>query len=222
MTQDTWTQIDHYYQERLATKDAVLDTALTTGAEAGMPPIDVSANQGALLHILALTLGTKSILEIGTLAGYSTICLARALPADGKLISLEFEPTHAQVAQANIENAGLADRVEVRVGKAIDTLPQLAEEGAGPFDLVFIDADKASIPDYFRWALKLTKPGSLIIVDNVVRGGEVLNADSDDPDIQGIRRFADMLNSEPRVKATAIQTVSTKGYDGLAVARVIL
>ena len=221
MTQETWTQVDHYYQERLNTKDAILDSALTTGAAAGMPAIDVSPNLGALLHILALAPGTKSILEIGTLAGYSTLCLARALPKDGKLISLEFEPKHAQVAEKNIANAGLADRVEIRVGKAIDTLPKIAEEGVGPFDLVFIDADKASVPEYFTWALKLTTPGSLIIVDNVVRDGEIINAHSDDPDIQGIRRFADMLNKEPRVTATALQTVGTKGYDGLAIVRVI-
>ncbi len=221
MTQDTWTKIDHYYQDRLTTKDAVLDAALTSGNAAGMPAIDVSPNQGALLHILALAPGTKKILEIGTLAGYSTICLARALPADGRLVTLEFEPAHAKVAQANIDNAGLTDRVEIRVGKAIDHLPTLAEENVGPFDLIFIDADKASIPDYFTWALKLSRIGSLIIVDNVVRDGEVLNANSDDPDIQGIRRFADMLHTEPRVTATTMQTVGAKGYDGLTLARVI-
>lgn len=221
MTQDTWTKIDHYYQDRLTTKDAVLDAALTSGNAAGMPAIDVSPNQGALLHILALAPGTKKILEIGTLAGYSTICLARALPADGRLVTLEFEPAHAKVAQANIDNAGLTDRVEIRVGKAIDHLPTLAEENAGPFDLIFIDADKASIPDYFTWALKLSRIGSLIIVDNVVRDGEVLNANSDDPDIQGIRRFADILHTEPRVTATTMQTVGAKGYDGLTLARVI-
>ena len=221
MTQDTWTKIDHYYQDRLTTKDAVLDAALTSGNAAGMPAIDVSPNQGALLHILALAPGTKKILEIGTLAGYSTICLARALPADGRLVTLEFEPAHAKVAQANIDNAGLTDRVEIRVGKAIDHLPTLAEENVGPFDLIFIDADKASIPDYFTWALKLSRIGSLIIVDNVVRDGEVLNANSDDPDIQGIRRFADILHTEPRVTATTMQTVGAKGYDGLTLARVI-
>jgi len=221
MSQDIWTRIDHYYQEQLNTKDPVLDATLSAGTVAGMPAIDVSPNQGALLHILALAPNVKNILEIGTLAGYSTICLARALPDDGKLISLEFEPKHAKVAEANIKNAGLSDRVKVLVGKAIDTLPKIAEEKAGLFDLVFIDADKASVPDYFRWALKLTTKGSLIIVDNVVRDGEVLNADSDDPDIQGIRRFADMLKTETRVTATAIQTVGTKGYDGLVIARVI-
>jgi predicted O-methyltransferase YrrM len=219
MSQELWTQIDNYYSNHLAQADPVLDEALASAA--GMPAIDVAPNQGALLHILALAQGTKSILEIGTLAGYSTICLARALPDDGKLITLEYEPRHAEVAAANLARAGLSGCVDIRVGKAIDTLPILAREGRGPFDLIFIDADKASIPEYFQWAIKLSRKGSLIIIDNVVREGEVLNAESDDPDVQGIRKFTQMLKADSRVTATAIQTVGTKGHDGLALVRVI-
>lgn len=221
MAEADWTRVDAYLTGRLVPHDPALEATLAATAAAGMPAIEVSPLAGRFLHLLARMIRARRILEIGTLGGYSTICLARALPADGRLVTLEFEPAHAKVAQANIENAGLTDRVEIRVGKAIDHLPTLAKENAGPFDLIFIDADKASIPDYFTWALKMSRIGSLIIVDNVVRDGEVLNANSDDPDIQGIRRFADMLHTEPRVTATTMQTVSTKGYDGLTLARVI-
>jgi predicted O-methyltransferase YrrM len=221
MSQELWTRIDNYFNDHLAPPDPILDAALSSAADADLPPIDVAPNQGALLHILALAQGTKIILEIGTLAGYSTICLARALPPDGQLITLEYEPKHAQVAAANIANAGLTDRVDIRVGKAIDTLPKLAQENPDPFDLIFIDADKASNPDYFNWAMKLSKIGTLIIIDNVVREGEVLNPDSEDPDIQGIRKLIKQLKAEPRITTTVIQTVGTKGHDGLALARVI-
>jgi predicted O-methyltransferase YrrM len=183
--------------------------------------INVAPNQGKLLYVLAVAHGARTILEIGTLAGYSTIWLARALPADGRLITLEYEPKHAEVARANIARAGLAAQVEVRVGAALDTLPQLAAEDAGPFDLVFIDADKVNSVAYFNWALKLTRPGSLIIIDNVVRDGKVIDAASRDVSVQGVRALYEALAAEPRVAATAVQTVGSKGYDGLAVAVVL-
>jgi predicted O-methyltransferase YrrM len=186
-----------------------------------LPQINVAPNQGKLLQILAQIQGATRILELGTLAGYSTIWLARALPADGKLITLEANPKHAEVARENIERAGLSNIVEIRIGAALDTLPQLATEGQAPFDFVFIDADKANIPDYFTWALKLTRRGSVIIVDNVIRKGAVIDADSTDENIQGVRKFNTLLAAEPRVKATTIQTVGSKGYDGLAIALVV-
>ncbi|HEX4149238.1 MAG TPA: O-methyltransferase, partial [Pirellulales bacterium] len=195
--------------------------ALAAIAAAGLPPISVSPNQGKLLWMLARIQAARSILEIGTLGAYSTIWLARALPVDGRLITLESDPRHAAVAQANIARAGLANRVELRLGLALETLPEIAAEGSGPFDLVFIDADKPSTPDYFDWALKLSHLGSVIIVDNVVRGGAVIDAASEDPSVQGVRRFHELLAAEPRVSATAIQTVGSKGYDGFAIALVI-
>ncbi|MGI9118607.1 MAG: O-methyltransferase [Acidimicrobiales bacterium] len=185
---------------------------------AGLPPIQVAPNQGKLLALLARLCRARTILEIGTLGGYSTIWLARSLPGDGRLITLEADPKHADVARSNIAHAGLADVVEVRPGQAVDTLPQLASEGLGPFDLVFIDADKSGNPEYFAWALELSHPGTVIIVDNVVRNGAVIDATSDDPNIQGTRRLHELLASEPRVSATAVQTVGSKGYDGFAIA----
>jgi predicted O-methyltransferase YrrM len=220
MHHDQWTAVDQYISELLTPPDPALDGALQASTEAGLPQINVAPNQGKLLHILALTCGARSILEVGTLGGYSTIWLARALPAGGRLISLEADPKHAEVARATLARAGLAEIVEVRQGKALDTLPQLAAEALGPFDLVFIDADKANTPAYFEWALKLTRAGSLIIVDNVVRDGRVIDAASDDPNIQGVRRFTADLAAEPRVVGTVIQTVGVKGYDGLAIALV--
>jgi predicted O-methyltransferase YrrM len=220
MTQDQWTAVDRYITDLLVPPDPVLDAALQASAAAGLPPYQVSPNEGKLLHLLARLRGARSILEIGTLAGYSTIWLARALPADGRLITLEADPRHAKVAHANIARAGLAAVVELRLGRALDTLPQLAAEGRGPFDLIFIDADKESNPDYFAWALKLSRRGSLIIADNVVRNGAVLNAACTDPSVQGIRRFNQLLASEPRLSAIAIQTVGSKGYDGFALALV--
>ena len=200
--------------------DPVLDAALEASAAAGLPPIHVSPNQGKLLQLLARVQGARSILEIGTLGGCSTIWLARALPPGGRLITLEADAKHAEVARTNIARAGLADVVELRLGRALDTLRQLTLEGRGPFDFFFIDADKQGYPDYFTWSLKLCRRGSLIIADNVVRKGAVVDASSDKADIQGVRRFNELVAAEPRVSATAIQTVCSKGYDGFAIALV--
>src|SRR5262245_22977592 len=220
MTQEQWTAVDRYFTDLLVPSDPALDEALRASAAAGLPSINVSPNQGKLLQLLARVQGARTILEIGTLGGYSTIWLARALPAGGRLITLEADPLHADVARAKIARAGLADVVELRLGPAQETLPQLAAEKRGPFDLTFIDADKPSYPDYFAWALRLSRRGSLIIADNVVRKGAVIDAATDDPVIQGVRRFNELLAAEPRVSATAIQTVGSKGYDGFAVALV--
>jgi len=198
--------------------DPALDAALQASAAAGLPPHNVSPTQGKLLALLARVQGARAILEIGTLGGYSAIWLARALPAGGHLVTLEADPRHAEVARANIAHAGVSDLVELRVGRALETLPHLAAEGRGPFDLVFIDADKPSNPEYFAWALTLTRRGSLIIADNVVRDGAVADAESTDSNVRGVRRFMDALAAEPRVSATAIQTVGSKGYDGFTLA----
>jgi predicted O-methyltransferase YrrM len=221
MSQAQWTAIDEYITDQLVRSDPALDAAIEASDRAGLPAIQVAPNQGKLLHLLARTQGARSILEIGTLGGYSTIWLARALPKGGKVITLEIDPKHAEVARSNIARAQLSDTVEVRVGPALETLAAMVAEERGAFDLVFIDADKASTPQYFEWALKLTRPGSLIIVDNVVRHGAVIDAFSDDPNVKGIRRLNELLASEPRVIATAIQTVGSKGHDGLAFALVI-
>jgi predicted O-methyltransferase YrrM len=220
MSQDRWTEVDRYITDLLVPADPALDAALQAAADAGLPPMHVAPNQGKLLAILAQSIGARSILEIGTLGGYSTIWLARALPPGAKVITLEADPRHAEVARANLARAGLADVAEVRVGRALDMLPQVAAEGHGPFDLVFIDADKVNNAAYFAWALKLTRRGSLIVVDNVVRNGAVVDAGSGDPSVQGVRSFNTLLAAEPRVTATAIQTVGSKGYDGLAIALV--
>ncbi len=214
---DQWAAIDDYIIG-LFPSDPTLDAVLHATRDAGMPQINVSPVQGRLLHVLALACNARKILEIGTLAGYSAISMARALPADGRLITLEFDPKHADVARANIARAGLADRVEVRLGAALDTLPQLAAEDAGPFDLIFIDADKVNLTAYFDWSVRLARPGSLIVVDNVIRRGDVLDATSDDAGLQGVRRFNEALAADPRVTATILQTVGSKGHDGLALA----
>ncbi len=216
MTEALWTAVDEYITHMLVPPDPVLDAALEASDAAGLPAIQVTPNQGKLLHLLARLQGARRILEIGTLGGYSTIWLARALPEDGRLITLEADPRHADIARANISRAGLDAMVDLRVGRALETLPQIAA-GGGAFDLTFIDADKQSIPAYFRFARKLSSRGSLIIVDNVVRDGKVIDAASHDPDIQGIRRFNEMLAAEPGVCATAIQTVGAKGHDGFAI-----
>lgn len=218
MTQELWTAVDEYLNDRLIGVDPFLDDARAASLVGGLPDIAVAPNQGKLLNLLARIHGAKTILEIGTLGAYSTIWLARALPAGGRLVTLEADPKHAKVAKANIANAGFAEIVDLRVGKAIDTLPKLEEEGRAPFDLFFIDADKASIPDYFTWALKLSRPGTLIIIDNVIRDGAVIEPDNDDPNVQGVRRLNEMLAAEPRVSATCIQTVGSKGYDGFTLA----
>ncbi|ACB95308.1 O-methyltransferase [Beijerinckia indica] len=221
MSQDQWTAVDHYISDLFIPPDAALEAALTRSAAAGLPSINVAPNQGKLLHMLARLIGARAILEIGTLGAYSTIWLARALPTDGFLITLEAKPEHAKIAQENLRQAGLTSQVEVRLGPAIETLPQIAAENKGPFDLVFIDADKQGTPEYFRWALDLSRKGSLIIVDNVVRGGKVIDATSTDPNVQGIQRFHQWVAAEPRVSATALQTVGSKGYDGLTFIEVI-
>lgn len=218
--QDHWTAVDQYLTGVLVGPDPALDAALSASRAAGLPAINVTPNHGKLLHLLARIHQARSILEIGTLGGYSTIWLARALPPDGTLVTLEVDPHHAEVARGNVERAGLADRVELRLGPALDTLPVLAEEGRGPFDLVFVDADKPNIPDYFRWALRLSRPGTVIVVDNTVRRGAVADASSTDPSVQGVRRLHELIAEEPRVTATALQTVGSKGHDGFTLALV--
>jgi predicted O-methyltransferase YrrM len=221
MTEDLWSTVDDYISDKLVNSDSALAAALETSQAAGLPAINVSPNHGKLLHILARLVNARAILEIGTLGGYSTIWMARALQPGGRLITLEYDPKHAELARANIARAGLQHSVDVRLGAALETLPKIAAETIGPFDLIFIDADKVNTPDYFKWALKLSRIGSLIVVDNVVRKGEVANAKTDDPAVQGMRRFIDVAAAEPRVMATALQTVGGKGYDGFSVALVI-
>lgn len=220
MDEAVFHRMDDYLCGALLPADPVLDAVLAASDQAGLPAIAVSPAQGRMLHLFALMSGAKRILEIGTLGGYSTIWLARALPADGRLVTLEFDPHHAEVAKANFARAGLADRIDLRVGKAIDNLPVLEAEKAGPFDFIFIDADKPSNPDYLRWSLKLARPGTIIVVDNVVRGGKVLDAESEDANVTGVRRFLADVGANPGLTATAIQTVGAKGYDGFALLRV--
>ena len=218
MTSDTWSAVDRFVVDTLSDSDPVLDAAQRAADTAGLPAISVSAAQGKFLHLLARICGARRILEIGTLAGYSTIWLARALPPGGQLITLEYDPRHADVARANIARAGLTDRVEVRVGRAIEALPGLVVDE--PFDLIFIDADKPSTADYFRWALKLSRPGTVIVVDNVVRDGRLVDANGDG-DVQGMRRFLEAAANEARVEGTVLQTVGVKGYDGFALLLVV-
>ncbi|HEY9713170.1 MAG TPA: O-methyltransferase [Chroococcales cyanobacterium] len=220
MAQNSWTAVDAYINDLLLPEDQVLAAALADAEAAGLPAINVAPNQGKLLNLMARSHGAGKILEIGTLAGYSTIWLGRALPEGGKLISLEFNPAHASVAEANIARAGLSGKVEIRVGKALDTLPQLLQEGAGPFDMIFIDADKEPYCEYFQWSLKLSRPGTLIVADNVVRDGAIVNEQETDSRVIGIRRFNEFLAGEKRVSATILQTVGSKGYDGFAFALV--
>lgn len=217
MNEKLWTAVDDYITGMLLPADTVLEAALEAAKAARLPPIAVTPAQGKLLHILARLQGARRILEIGTLGGYSTIWLGRALPADGKLLTLEVNPEYAKVAWENISRADLDAVVDLRLGPALETLPQIAAEGGGPFDLIFIDADKHNIPKYFEISCGLSRLGSLIIVDNVVREGRVLDAKSHDPDIQGIRRFNQLLSRKQGVCATALQTVGAKGYDGFAI-----
>ncbi|WP_328614335.1 O-methyltransferase [Amycolatopsis sp. NBC_00355] len=217
MSDNTWAEVDDYFAAAVLSPDPVLDAALADSAAAGLPSIAVAPNQGKLLNLLARLAGARSILEIGTLGGYSTIWLARALPAGGKLVTCEYERKHADVARANLERAGFGDEVvDIRVGAALDTLPTLT----GPFDFVFIDADKANLDNYVREALALSRPGTTIVVDNVVRGGAVVDAESTDPNVQGVRRMAELIAAEPRLDATAVQTVGGKSYDGFLLALV--
>jgi predicted O-methyltransferase YrrM len=224
-TQELWTAVDRYVGDHLLPEDPVLDAALAAGEAAGLPRASIAPNQGRLLELLVRVHGARRILELGTLGAYSTIWLARALPQDGRLVTLERNPHYAEVALANIERAGLAEIVRLRVGSALQTLPELLAEGAGPFDLIFLDADKRNNPEYLEWSLELSRPGTLIIADNVVRGGVILDPDGHDPrlgdgGIQGVRRFYELLAAEPRVSATAIQTVGAKGHDGFVLALV--
>src|SRR5436190_10246079 len=211
--QDQWTAVDRYITDLLVPPDAALDAALQASAGSGLPAINVSPNQGKLLHLLARLQGARRILEVGTLGGYSAIWLARALPDEGRMITLELEPAYADIARANFRRAGLAPKIEVRVGAANDTLARLTTEHPDPFDFIFIDADKVSIADYFAWALKLSRTGTVIVVDNVIRKGAVIDATDDDPAVRGVRRFNEILARERRVSATTLQTVGSKGYD---------
>ena len=218
MNSEQWTSVDRYVTDLLVPTDSALENALRASAAAGLPPINVAPNQGKLLHLLAKIHGARNILEIGTLGGYSTIWLARALPAGGRLVTLEAEPIHADVARKNISRAGLSDVVELRLAPALETLQQLIAGKHDPFDFIFIDADKESYPDYFKLALKLSRVGTCIVADNVIRQGGIIDPNHQDPRVQSVRRFMELLAAEPRVTATAIQTVGSKGYDGFAIA----
>ncbi|MGO9007585.1 MAG: O-methyltransferase [Beijerinckiaceae bacterium] len=221
MSEALWSRVDDYICAELLGSDPILEATLAASDAAGLPQINVSPTHGKLLHLLARTNGSRKILEIGTLGGYSTIWLARSLPPGGRLVTLEADARHADVARANFARAGLAGVVELRLGPALASLPKLAEERQGPFDLVFIDADKENNAEYFKWALSLSRPGTLIIVDNVVRGGQVIDAASRDPMVQGVRRLNEVMAAERRISATAIQTVGAKGYDGFTLALVV-
>jgi predicted O-methyltransferase YrrM len=220
LEQKHWSAVDDFLVAKLVKPDAALNRALADSDRGGLPAINVSPCHGKLLNLIARMIGARRILEIGTLGGYSTIWLARALPSSGRLITLEFSQKHADIARANIERAGLLDRVDIRVGRALDTLPVVARESSEPFDLIFMDADKESNRDYLDWAVKLARPGSVIITDNVVRDGQVIDEASGDRMVAGTRRFLDALADEPRVSATAIQTVGSKGWDGFTIALV--
>jgi len=219
--QQLWDDVDDYFISNLSPDDEALRAALRESEAAGLPAIAVTAAQGKLLQLLAQVQGARTVLEIGTLGGYSTIWLARALPEDGRLVSLEYSAKHAEVATRNIARAGLERIAEVRVGPALESLPKLADENPAPFDLVFIDADKVNNGHYVEWALRLTRAGSLIVLDNVVRGGRVADADSTEPDVVGTRTAIELIAAHPRLSGTAIQTVGAKGYDGFALARVL-
>jgi predicted O-methyltransferase YrrM len=220
MDAKTWTAVDEYLDGALGISDDILEHALAAAKAAGLPAIAVAPNQGRMLHLLARLQGARRILEIGTLGGYSAIWLARALPAEGRLVTLELEPKHAEVARANLAHAGLADRVELRIGPARESLAALVAEGAGPFDLVFVDADKPSMPEYLEWSLQLSRPGTLLVFDNVVREGAILDASGKDAAVKGVRTLFERIAADPRLDGTVLQTVGSKGYDGLAFALV--
>ncbi len=218
MSTELWTSVDEYIEDVLDLADPVLLSAQQAADEAGLPAIAVSAAQGRLLEIFARMIGARRILEVGTLAGYSTIWMARALPSGGRIVTLEIDETHARVASSNFERAGFSDIIEVRVGSALETLPRLEAEGAGPFDLTFIDADKANIPAYFEFALRMSRPGAVIIVDNVIRDGAVIDSGSEDESVKGARRLNEMMAANRGIRSTILQTVGVKGYDGFAIA----
>jgi predicted O-methyltransferase YrrM len=220
MDQGTFEAVDRFVTATIVEEDEVLRATVEAAEAAGLPAIQVSPPQGKLLQLLVRLLGARTILEFGTLGGYSSILMARVLPADGRLITLEADPDYAEVARQNVERAGVGEKVEVRVGPALEALPRLEDEGAGPFDLVFIDADKANTPNYFAWSLERTRPGGLIVADNVVRGGTLAAADSAEEATRAQRHLHEMLTDEPRVSATTIQTVGSKGYDGFLIALV--
>jgi predicted O-methyltransferase YrrM len=220
MDEALWSAVDAYVVDKLVPPDPALEAALAENTRAGLPAHDVSPAQGKFLHLLARVVGARRLLEIGTLGAYSTIWLARALPPEGRIVTLEFDPHHAEVARRNLAHAGLASQVDLRVGPALDTLPRLAAESAGPFDLIFIDADKPNNPAYLDWAMKLSRPGTVIIADNVIRDGAVIDADSGDDRVRGVRAFFDQMAADPRLDATALQTVGSKGWDGFAFALV--
>ncbi len=217
MSAELWGRVDDYIVDRLVDEDAALADALQANAAGGLRPIDVSAAQGKFLHLLVRMSGARRVLEVGTLGGYSTLWMAKALPAGGSIVTLEYEPHHAEVARKNIARTGYADRIEVRVGAAADTLPVLAAENPEPFDFVFIDADKPNNTVYLDWAIKLGRPGTVIVLDNVVRDGQVANAESRDTNVLGSRGALELIAANPRLSATALQTVGAKGYDGFAV-----
>lgn len=221
MNEERWTAVDDYFAELLLAPDPPLDAALRDSVKAGLPPINVSRAQGKLLMLLVQISGARRILEIGTLGGYSSIWLARGLPADGHLLTVEIEPRHADIARSNLARAGVDRLVSVRVGSAADVMCELVTDRAGPFDLIFLDADKTRMAEYLGWAVQLSRVGTILIADNVVRKGGVLDAQSTDATIQGVRRFNEALAAERRLSATVIQTVGAKGYDGFAIARVI-
>ncbi len=216
-----WSAVDDYFAQSIVAQDDALEAALASSEAEGLPPIEVSAAHGKMLHLLVRIAGARKALEIGALGGYSTIWIARALPADGKLVTLEAVDRHAAIARANVARAGLSDRVDIRVGAALESLPKIEAEGLAPFDFVFIDADKENNTNYLAWALRLSRPGTTIVVDNVVRDGRILNADFEENDVVGVRKMVEMIKSEPRLSATAVQTVGAKGWDGFALAVVV-
>jgi predicted O-methyltransferase YrrM len=218
---NTWKQVDQYFVEAFIGSGEDFEAALEANRNAGLPAIDVTALQGKFLEVLVRAIGARRVLEIGTLGGYSTLWLARALPAHGLVVTLELEPRHAEIAKQNLATFALADRVQFRVGAAIESLAALVQENAPPFDFIFIDADKASYPEYLQWSLKLSRSGTLIVADNVVRDGKVIDGGSFDANIQGVRRFTELVAAEPRLSATVLQTVASKGYDGFAIALVL-
>lgn len=220
-SQSLWTAVDRYFGDLLAPHDSALEAAVRANRAARLPAIDVSPVQGKFLHVLVQMTQAKRVLEIGTLGGYSTIWMARALPPGGRIVSLEFEPRHAEIARANLRCAGMLRRVEIRLGAALASLKELKRSGARPFDLIFIDADKENNPQYLKWALKLSHRGTVIVVDNVARHGTVIDARSKESDIVGTRRCLEMMAAEPRLSAAALQTVGTKGLDGFAIAVVL-